>query len=140
VPLFFWVVSGQAKARRLEEQRELLRRVGRGALWVVAGGGALLTAVGRWDWDIGFAIGGGLSLGNFSLIARAVAQGSRTEGLRPARVLWGSLLRLGLTGLALFLVVVYLPVNLIALALGLLAVQVVLVFGAFRRGFREDAG
>ncbi len=123
----------------MEEQRDLLRRVARGALWLLAGGGALLTALGRWDWALGFALGGGISLGNFSLIARAVAEGRGTKELRPARVLRGSLLRLGLTGLALFLVVVYLPVNLIALALGLLAVQVVVVAGAFRRGFRVGA-
>jgi len=123
----------------LEEQRELLWRVARGALWLLAAGAALLTALGRWEWALGFAVGGGISLGNFSLIARAVAQGSGTKGLRPARVLRASLLRLGLTGLALFLVVVYLPVNLIALALGLLAVQVVVVAGAFRRGFRMGA-
>lgn len=123
----------------MDEQRDLLRRVARGALWLVVGGGALLAALGRWDWALGFAVGGGISLGNFSLIARAVAQGSGGQALRPARVLRGSLLRLGLTGLALFLVVVYLPVNLIALALGLLAVQVVVVAGAFRRGFQVGA-
>ena len=123
----------------MDEQRELLWRVARGALWLLAGGGALLTVLGRWDWLLGFAVGGGISLGNFSLIARAVAQGSGTKALRPAQVLRGSLLRLILTGLALFLVVVYLPVNLIALAAGLLAVQVVVVAGAFRRGFQVDA-
>jgi hypothetical protein len=120
----------------LDEQRELLRRVARGALWLVVGGGALLAALGRWEWALGFAVGGGISFGNFSLIARAVAQASGEQVLRPARVLRGSLLRLGLTGLALFLVVIYLPVNLIALASGLLAVQVVVVAGAFRRGFQ----
>ena len=123
----------------MEEQRELLWRVGRGALWVVAGGGALLAAVGRWDWALGFAIGGGISLGNFSLIARTVAQGSRATALRPVRVIRGALLRLGLTGLALFFVIVYLPVSLIGLALGLLAVPVVVVAGALRQGFGVDA-
>lgn len=123
----------------MDEQRELLRRVARGAVWLLAGGGALLTALGRWDWALGFVVGGGISLGNFSLIARAVPRGSGTKELRPARILRGSLLRLGLTGLALFLVVVYLPVNLIAFALGLLAVQVVVVAGAFRRGFQVGA-
>lgn len=118
----------------MDEQRELLRRVALGALTLLAGGGGLLLALGRWDWALGFAVGGGISLGNFSMIAQAVAQGSRDAALRPARVLRGSLLRLGLTGLVLFLVVVYLPVNLIALALGLLAVQVVVVAGALRRG------
>jgi len=88
---------------------------------------------------LGFVVGGGISLGNFSLIARAVPRGSGTKELRPARILRGSLLRLGLTGLALFLVVVYLPVNLIAFALGLLAIQVVVVAGAFRRGFQVGA-
>ncbi|HEV8663467.1 MAG TPA: ATP synthase subunit I [Candidatus Methylomirabilis sp.] len=120
----------------MDEQRELLRRVARGALWLVVGGGALLAALGRWQWALGFAVGGGISLGNFSLIARAVAQASGEQVLRPARVLRGSLFRLGLTGLALFLVVIYLPVNLIALASGLLAVQVVVVAGAFRWGFQ----
>jgi hypothetical protein len=123
----------------LDEQRELLWRVGRGALWLLVGGGALLTALGRWDWLLGFAVGAGISLGNFSLIARAVGQAGGGKVLRPARALRDSLLRLGLTGLALFLVVVYLPVNFIALALGLLAVQVVVVAGAFRRGFQVDA-
>lgn len=106
---------------------------------MVVAGGALLAALGRWEWALGFAVGGGISLGNFSLIARAVAQGTGGQALRPARVLRGSLLRLGLTGLALFLVVVYLPVNLIALAVGLLAVQVVVVAGVFRRGFQVGA-
>jgi len=123
----------------LEEQRELLRRVARGALGLLAGGGLLLAALGRWDWALGFTVGGGISLGNFSLIARAVSHAGGAKGLGSGRVLWGSLLRLGLTGLALFLVVVYLPVNLIALALGLLAVQVVVVAHAFRRGLRTNA-
>ncbi len=123
----------------MEEQRELLWRVARGALGLLAGGGALLSAFGRWDWALGFAVGGGISLGNFSLIARTVAQGSRATALRPVRVIRGALLRLGLTGLALFFVIVYLPVSLIGLALGLLAVPVVVVAGALRQGFGVDA-
>lgn len=123
----------------MEEQRELLWRVARGALGLLAGGGVLLSAFGRWDWALGFAVGGGISLGNFSLIARTVAQGSRATALRPVRVIRGALLRLGLTGLALFFVIVYLPVSLIGLALGLLAVPVVVVAGALRQGFGVDA-
>ena len=123
----------------MEEQRELLWHVGRGALGLLAGGGALFSAFGRWDWALGFAVGGGISLGNFSLIARTVAQGSRATALRPVRVIRGALLRLGLTGLALFFVIVYLPVSLIGLALGLLAVPVVVVVGALRQGFGVDA-
>ncbi len=97
-----------------------------GTLGTVAIGLVAFGAFRMWDWALGFASGALVSLVSFRLIVAAVAR--FTERPAPARGgrrnwwVW-SLVRLMGAAAVLFLVVSYLPVNLIGLALGLLATQ-----------------
>ena len=97
-----------------------------GTLGAVAIGLVAFGAFRMWDWALGFASGAFVSLVGFRLIVAAVAR--FTERPAPAgggrRSWWvWSLVRLMGAAAVLFLVVSYLPVNLIGLALGLLATQ-----------------
>jgi len=110
----------------MEERERFVRGTLVGTLGTVAAGLAAFGFFRMWDWALGLGSGALVSLGSFQLIVASVARFterpvSRDRGQRSWWV-W-SLLRLFAAAAVLFLVVLYLPVNLIGLALGLLAVQ-----------------
>ena len=97
-----------------------------GTVATIAAGLALFGYLKKWDWALGFVSGTLVSLGSFRLIVASVARFTEDPGsqARGRRSWWfWSLIRLLGAACALFLVVFYLPVNLIGVALGLLAVQ-----------------
>lgn len=110
----------------MNEREQFVRGTLVGALGLVV---AELVGFGlfrKWDWALGLAIGALVSLFSFRLIVQTVVrlterQASRSRG----KPYWWirSLLRLLGVAIIVLLVIVYLPVNLIGMALGLLAVQ-----------------
>ena len=110
----------------MEERERFVRGTLVGTLGTVAAGLAALGFFRMLDWALGFASGALVSLVSFQLIAASVARFTdpSVSRQRGRRSWWGwSLIRLLGAAAILFLVVAYLPVNLIGLALGLLAVQ-----------------
>lgn len=110
----------------MEERERFVRGTLVGTLGTVAAGLAAFGFFRMWDWALGFASGALVSLISFQLIAASVARFTdpSVSRRRGRRSWWGwSLIRLLGAAAILFLVVAYLPVNLIGLALGLLAVQ-----------------
>jgi len=93
-----------------------------GAALILIGGGFLFCLLlGGWRWALGYAVGGAISVTNLELMRRAVARGFAGETRKtPARLVGSSLLRLLGIGIVLFLVLTWLPVQVIAVALGLL--------------------
>lgn len=110
----------------MKELERFVRATFIGALGAVAVGVAGFGLFGMWDWGLGFGAGAFVSLVNFRLIIASVAQiTDRPISRAPGRRSWWarSLARLLGTVILLLLVIRYLSVNLIGLALGLLAVQ-----------------
>jgi F0F1-type ATP synthase assembly protein I len=110
----------------VNEREQFVRGTLIGASCIIA---AALGAFGwfrMWDWALGFAVGALVSLISFRLIVVSVVRLMGPTPSRPtARRFWWvrSLLRLLGAALLLLLAVRYLPVNLIGMAVGLLAVQ-----------------
>lgn len=97
-----------------------------GALGLVAAGLTGFGLFGKWDWALGLAAGALVSLLSFRLIVQSVVRlTERQASLSSGQRYWWARALLRLLGVAvvILLVIVYLPVNLIGVALGLLAVQ-----------------
>src|SRR3990172_11442948 len=110
----------------MEERERFVRGTMAGALGTVAIGLVAFGAFRMWDWALGFGSGALVSLVSFRLIVAAVARFTDrpVPRGRGRRIWWvWSLVRLIGAAAVLFLVVSYLPVNLIGVALGLLATQ-----------------
>ena len=110
----------------MNEREQFVRGALLGALALVAAG---LIGFGRfrmWDWALGFGLGALVSLLSFRLIVASVLHFTEhpTSQSRGQRGWWiRSLFRLLGTAIILVLVIVYLPVNLVGIALGLLVAQ-----------------
>jgi hypothetical protein len=93
----------------------------------------------RWDWSLGLLIGAGLSLFNFRLLANSAGKWFGEEGAVRISTIWkGFLARLLLSGIVIVLAILYLPLNLFGLALGLFVAQGGLLLSLFRgRGEQE---
>ncbi len=110
----------------MKERERFVRGTLTGAFCIIA---AALGAFGwfrMWDWALGFAVGAVVSLISFQLIVASVVRFMEPAASgRTARRRWWvwSLVRLLGAAALLLLAVRYLPINLIGLALGLLAVQ-----------------
>ncbi len=108
----------------LDERETFVRRTLVGAVVVGAAGGTVLLLFGHPGWAVAFSLGAAVSLGNFHLITRAV-RGLTESDARPAsRHLWkAALFRFIIVGIVLFLAVVVLQVNVLALLAGLVLTQ-----------------
>ena len=107
---------------------ESIRRTIKGAFFLGLGGAGLLLLLGREDWAWGFFLGFLASLGNFQLIAHAVARIMEPQRVKRPKYLWkGSFFRIILLGLFLFLALKFLRADLFALAFGLLLGQMSLL-------------
>lgn len=110
----------------MQERERFVRGTLGGTLGIVVVGLAAFGLARMWGWALGFAAGALVSLGSFELIVASVTRLTEHPAPRPRgrRRWWAwSLIRLLGSATALFLVIYYLPVNLIGVALGLLAVQ-----------------
>jgi len=110
----------------MNEREQFVRGTLMGALGLVVAGLVVFGAFGKWDWALGLATGALVSLFSFGLIVSTVVHltersASRSRGQRYWWI--RSILRLLGVAIIVFFVIVYLPVNLIGMALGLLAVQ-----------------
>ncbi len=96
------------------------RKIHRTALLLIGGGFLFCLFVGGWSWALGFGIGGGIAVTNLELLRQTVTRvlASETQKVLP-HVVGSSLLRLLGIGVVLFLVLKFLPVQVIGLALGL---------------------
>jgi ATP synthase I chain len=105
----------------------------------IAGAAAIGLALwGRGDWSVGFAAGALVSLGNFHLIARAVAGVTGVEGGRAASVLWkGALVRFAISAALLAVVLLVVRASLLALVAGLLMTQLTMIVLWLMRAFRS---
>ena len=110
----------------MKERERFVRGTLAGMLCTVVAGTAAFGFFRMWGWALGFVVGALVSLVSFQLIVASVARFTEhpVSRRRSQRSWWvWSLIRLLGAAIVLFLVVVYLPANLIGLALGLLAVQ-----------------
>ena len=112
----------------MDERENFIRQT----LWVASIVGAIGTAVlllgGRSGWASGFGLGAGVSIGNFHLITRAVMRLTDQDARKASGHLWkGALFRFGIVGVVLFIAVVVFRVNILALVVGLLATQCVMI-------------
>jgi hypothetical protein len=108
------------------------RRVRRTALILIGGGFLLCLLFGGWGWALGYAIGGGIAASHLEFLRQGVTGTLATEPKKALpRLVGGSLLRLLGIGILLFLVLKFLPVNLIALACGLLVGPVAILGGGY---------
>jgi hypothetical protein len=83
-----------------------------------------LLLFGHPGWAVAFTLGAMVSLGNFHLITRAVRGLTDADSGPAFRHLWKSaLLRFLIVGMILFLAVVLLRVNVLALLAGLVLTQ-----------------
>lgn len=110
----------------MNERERFVRGTLVGALGLVVAGLVVFGAFGKWDWALGLAAGALVSLFSFRLIVLTVVHLTECPAprLRGQQYWWvRSILRLLGVAIIVFFVIVYLPVNLIGMALGLLAVQ-----------------
>jgi hypothetical protein len=124
----------------LDERETFIRRTLVGALLVGAAGVVVLLLFGRPGWAVAFGLGAAVSLGNFHLITRAVTRltDSETRGVRGH--LWkGALFRFAIVGVVLFVAVVALRMNILALMAGLLATQLFMIGYWIVRSARANA-
>ena len=102
-----------------------------GGLAIACAACGALAAGGLTGWAGGVAVGAGVALGNFWLLARAVLRISAADGGRATKrpvgklraVLQGAALRLVLAGAALGLALAFLPVHPLGVAAGLVGVH-----------------
>jgi hypothetical protein len=108
----------------LDERERFVRGTLTGALVAGAAGVVALAAAGRPGWALAFAIGAGISLLNFRLIAHAVGS-LDPQGPSPGwRSLWkGGVTRFGIAAAALVLALAVFRVPFLPLAAGLLVTQ-----------------
>lgn len=79
---------------------------------------------GRAGWAVAFGLGAAISLGNFHLITHAVGRLADPNATQASRHFWkGALFRFVVVGIVLFLAVVVLQVNILALLAGLVITQ-----------------
>jgi len=110
----------------MNEREQFVRGTLVGALGLVAAGLVVFGLFGKWDWALGLAAGALVSLFSFRLIVQTVVHLTERPAPRSRgqRYWWvRSILRLLGVATIVFFVIVYLPVNLIGMALGLLVVQ-----------------
>lgn len=110
----------------MNEREQFVRGTLVGALGLVAAGLVGFGLFGKWDWALGLATGALVSLFSFRLIVQTVVRLTERQAPRSrGQQYWWvrSILRLFGVAVIVFFVIVYLPVNLIGMALGLLAVQ-----------------
>lgn len=110
----------------MDERERFVRGTLLGALGLVVAGLVTFGLLRMWGWALGLAAGALVSLLSFKLIVVSVVRftehpAPRSRGRRSWWV--RSLFRLLGVAIILVLMIVYLPVNLIGMALGLLAVQ-----------------
>ncbi len=99
-----------------------------GAFVVGAAGTVALLFSGRVAWALAFGLGAAVSLGNFHLITQAVARLTDPDPGKASRHLWkGALFRFAIVGIVLFVAVVVVRVNVLALLAGLLLTQLVML-------------
>jgi hypothetical protein len=108
----------------LDERERFVRATLTGALFASAVGMLAFTLAGRPAAGLAFAIGAGISLINFRLIAKAVG----SLDLEAPRAGWGELwkgglVRFGIAGGVLFLALVVVRVSFLPLVAGLLLAQ-----------------
>ena len=116
----------QCFAGGMNEREQFVRGTLVGALGLVVAGLVVFGLFGKWDWALGLATGALVSLFSFRLIVLTVVRLTERPAPRsPGQWYWWirSILRLLGVAIIVLLVIVYLPVNLIGMALGLLAVQ-----------------
>jgi len=78
----------------------------------------------RWDWFLGLLLGSTLSLFQFRLLIHSASQWLLGNERSEASQIWkGFLLRLLFTGVAMAVAILYLPMSLLALAIGLFMAQ-----------------
>ncbi len=102
-----------------------------GGLVIACAACGALAASGLAGWAGGVAVGAGVALGNFWLLARVVLRLSAADSARPAKqpagklraTLQGAALRLVLAGAALGLALAFLPVHPLGVAAGLVGVH-----------------
>ncbi|MGH7412524.1 MAG: ATP synthase subunit I [Candidatus Methylomirabilis sp.] len=110
----------------MEERERFVRGTLIGTFGTIAAALAVFGLLRMWDWALGFAAGALVSTVSFRLIVASVVRfmGQPISRARARRDRWAiSLVRLLGAIVLLLLAIRYLPVNLIGLALGLLAVQ-----------------
>ena len=110
----------------MDDREQFVRGTLVGAFGLVAAGLIGFGLFGMWGWALGVAAGALVSLLSFRLIVLSVIRFTERPAPRSRgeRIWWvRSLLRLLGVAIIVFLVITYLPVNLIGVALGLLAVQ-----------------
>ncbi|MFQ5801372.1 MAG: ATP synthase subunit I [Candidatus Methylomirabilales bacterium] len=131
----FW--SGEALSGGTDAQGDpeaLACRIRRIALILTGGGFLFCLLFGGWSWALGYGIGGGIGMTNLELLRQTVSRAFASEtGKALPRLVRGSILRLLGIGIVLFLVLKFLPVQVLALALGLLVVQVAIVVAGYPR-------
>lgn len=95
--------------------------------------------LGRVGWALGFAVGAALSLGNFHLIVQAVTRFSGGGAAGRPRAVWkGSIFRLGIAAAVLFGALVFLRLPVLAVALGLVVVQLQMIGAWILKGLRVE--
>lgn len=110
----------------MNEREQFVRGTLVGALGLVVAGLVGFGLFRKWDWAWGLATGALVSLFSFRLIVQTVVRLTERQAPRSrGKPYWWvrSVLRLFGVAVIVFFVIVYLPVNLIGMALGLLAVQ-----------------
>lgn len=109
------------------------RRLHRTALILIGGGFLFCLVVGGWPWALGYGIGGGIALANLELLRQGVARVLTSESTKVLpRLVSGSLLRLLGIGIVLFLVLKFLPIQVIGLAIGLLVGPAAILAAGYR--------
>ena len=112
----------------MDEPESFIRWTLAGAIVVGAAGTVALLAFGRLGWAAGYALGAAISLGNFHLITRAVTRLTELDAKRAPGHLWkGALFRFGFVAIVLFVAVAVFHVNVLALIVGLLLTQLVMI-------------
>jgi len=89
---------------------------------------------GRWDWFLGLLIGSALSLLNFRFLANSASKWLGEGTIRIRSIGKGFLARLLISGIVLAVSILYLPLNIFGLAIGLFVAQAGLLCNLFRQG------
>ena len=94
----------------------------------------------RWDWSLGLLIGSSLSLLNFRLLVNSASKWFGEKGTVRISSIWkGFLTRLLLSGTVLALSILYLPMNIFGLAIGLFVAQGGMLLSLFHQGMKVES-